>query len=193
MMLRSDIINYYLDKMSSPKSYLEIGVRRKNENFDLIRSDIKDGVDPCVKSRCNYTMTSDDFFSQNSKKYDLIFIDGLHSKEQVYKDIISSLKSLTKNGIIIAHDCNPPKVRSQHLRFNGTVWQTIVGLRMEREDLEMFVIDTDCGVGIIKPNGTQKLFQCSENIYDYQIFSKYRKEALNMISVDEFKKRENII
>ena len=64
---------------------------------------------------------------------------------------------------------------------------------MGSEDLEMFVLDTDCGVGIIKPNGTQKLFQCSENIYDYQIFSKYRKEALNMISVDEFKKRENII
>jgi hypothetical protein len=185
-MKRTDIINYYLSLCASPKFYLEIGVRNKSYNFDLVNADFKDGVDPFAASKCNFIMTSDEFFLKNETKYDLIFIDGLHSYEQVYKDVTSSLKFLTKNGIIILHDCNPPNKRSQKLRLNGTVWQAVVRFRMEREDLDIFVIDTDCGVGVINPNGKQKIFSCSEDIYNYDNFVKYRKEALNLITIDEF-------
>ena len=98
--------------------------------------------------------------------------------------------SLKKNGIIAMHDCNPPDKRAQKLRLNGTVWQAFIRFRMNREDMHMFVVDTDCGVGVIKPDGRQKLFVCQENIYDFKVFNKHRKEALNLISVDEFKKNE---
>jgi len=189
-MIRTDIINYYLDRAASPKFYLEIGIRNLNDNFDRIRADHKDGVDPNPACKSNYVMTSDVFFSRNTTSYDLVFIDGLHSDEQVTRDILSSLKFIKDKGTIVLHDCNPPTERSQKLRLNGTVWKAFVKFRMEREDLEMFVIDTDCGVGVIKPNSKQKNFQCAEDIYNYKIFNKYRKEALNLISIDEFKKKK---
>lgn len=195
-MNRTSIINYYLDLVASPKSYLEIGVRNKNNNFNKIRADHKDGVDPARRTRCNYVMTSDKFFSNNTIKYDLIFIDGLHLYEQVYRDIISSLKFIKEDGVIVMHDCNPNSEWIQrdydidNIRggWCGTVWKAFVRIRSEREDVEMFVIDVDFGVGILKPNRKQELFKCSENIYDYNVFNKYRREALNLISYEDFKK-----
>ena len=58
-------------------------------------------------------ITSNEYFEQLSKlkdslKFDLIFIDGLHESEQVYRDYKNARKHLSKNGIIIFHDCNPP-------------------------------------------------------------------------------------
>ena len=190
-MNRTEVINSYLDKVYSPKSYLEIGVRNLSNNFNAIRADIKDGVDPDPNSKCNYVMTSDEFFKLVDAKYDVVFVDGLHLQDQAYRDIVNSLKSLKKNGVLVIHDCNPPTKYHQRdhgkREWNGTVWKAFVQLRCERKDLEMFVVDADWGLGIIRPNRNQKLFKCSENIYDYDVFSKHRKEALNLISVEEFK------
>lgn len=48
--------------------------------------------------------TSDDFFKHNKKKYDVIFIDGSHDKEQVIKDSLNAYDCLSEEGIIIWHD-----------------------------------------------------------------------------------------
>jgi predicted O-methyltransferase YrrM len=52
----------------------------------------------------NFRMTSDDFFKKKNIKYDLIYIDGLHTKTQVNKDLINSLKLSKKKTIIICDD-----------------------------------------------------------------------------------------
>jgi hypothetical protein len=197
---KADIINYYLKKFQHPKSYLEIGIKNKEGNFNKIQADHKDGVDPDHNSKCNYIMTSDKFFAKNTTKYDLIFIDGLHTYEQAYKDVISSLRFLKDHGIIIMHDCNPeneflqrePGTKSGWMEggWCGTVWKAFVRIRSERDDLEMFVVDTDHGVGVLKSNRIQKKLQCPDNIYTYKIFDQYRKEVLNLISVDEFLRSE---
>jgi len=49
-------------------------------------------------------MTSDEFFLNNSKKYDLIFVDGDHSSAQVKIDINNSWKILNKGGYLILDD-----------------------------------------------------------------------------------------
>ena len=49
-------------------------------------------------------LTSDQFFEINNKKYDLIYIDGMHTKEQIPKDIINSWNSLLIDGIIWMDD-----------------------------------------------------------------------------------------
>jgi hypothetical protein len=187
-MNRTDVINFYLNKISGEKRYLEIGVRNR-DNFNKIQSDHKDGVDPNYD--INYKMTSDDFFRENTKKYDLIFVDGLHLYEQAYRDIINSLNSLNDKGVIIVHDCNPPSEWHQREnnfkgQWNGTTWKAFVRLRCERKDLNMFVIDSDWGIGVIDPKGTQQIFSCDENIYEYSVFQKYRKEALNLITLQDF-------
>ena len=86
------IINSYIQRYNY-KSYLEIGVDRGN-CFRNIVCDYKVGVDPdrSSVSTTHYT-TSDDFFSNNKKTFDIIFIDGLHHSEQVAKDILKSKRN----------------------------------------------------------------------------------------------------
>ena len=43
----------------------------------------------------------------NKESFDCVFIDGLHTYNQVKKDIHNSLKYLNINGIIMLHDCLP--------------------------------------------------------------------------------------
>jgi len=195
MLTRTYIINYYLSVRTKPTSYLEIGIQNPKANFDKIVADKKDGVDPNPDCKCEYIMTSDQFFEQNMSKYDVIFIDGDHTFGQVYKDVINSLNCMKIGGIIVMHDCNPPTEWHQRKRenvqkmdgpWNGTVWKAFVKLRCENSNLKMFVIDTDCGVGIIIPNQQQYLFSCDEDIYDYNVFDRYRKKALNLISENEW-------
>ena len=38
--------------------------------------------------------------------FDIIFVDGLHEKQQVKKDILNSIKFLKDGGTIICHDVN---------------------------------------------------------------------------------------
>ena len=62
--------------------YLEIGTD-KNLCFNCIPVVDKTGVDP--KSGGNVKKTSDEFFKDNKKMYDVIFIDGLHYFDQTRK------------------------------------------------------------------------------------------------------------
>ena len=95
-------ISKYLDC-----NYLEIGVG-SNLVFNTIplKMSNKFGVDPFKGG--NFSMTSDDFFEENkNKKFDVVFIDGLHVYKQCQKDCINSMNSLNKNGIILFHDMIP--------------------------------------------------------------------------------------
>ena len=194
-MNRCDIINYYLRLFPQFRSYLEIGVGC-GESFNAAEAFDKDGIDIDVNSKCNYHMSSDDFFQMNQKKYNVVFIDGLHHCDQVCRDINNSLDCLQDNGIIIVHDCIPENEVSQKLpqqngNWVGTVWKAFVLFRCVRQDLEMFVIDTDWGVGVIKPHRRQKLYAYPEIISDYNLFANCKHEALNIISVEEWLARRD--
>ena len=134
------------------KSYLEIGCDR-NQNFSNINIDKKVGVDPVEGG--THKMTSDEFFSNNNDKFDIIFIDGLHQYEQVIKDVKNSLNCLTKNGIILLHDCLPrtlwnqvyPRINSD---WSGDVWKAIVECRTY-ENIDTYTCIADRGIGVIVP------------------------------------------
>ena len=51
-----------------------------------------------------FKMNSNEFFLINSKKYDLIFVDGDHSSDQVKIDIENSWNVLNKGGYLILDD-----------------------------------------------------------------------------------------
>ena len=51
-----------------------------------------------------YKSTADNFFINNKKSFDIIYIDGLHKYYQVKKDLNNALKYLKKDGIIICDD-----------------------------------------------------------------------------------------
>lgn len=191
-MNRADIIQYLIDKKGF-KSYLEIGYRT-GTTFNKIKCKIKDSIDP--NSKAKYNMTSDDFFSKinPNKKYDIIFIDGLHIEDQVDRDIQNSLKHLSPSGIIVMHDCNPPTRKHQAVPrlqkvWNGTVWKSFVKLRCTESNLFMCVINADWGCGIIK-RGKQGVYNkvSLNECLKYEYFNKHKKELLNLISIEEFKK-----
>ena len=48
--------------------------------------------------------TSDNFFLNYKEKFDVIYVDGSHEADQVYKDITNSWKILNINGILICDD-----------------------------------------------------------------------------------------
>jgi predicted O-methyltransferase YrrM len=50
------------------------------------------------------TSTSDNFFINNKKKFNVIYIDGSHFYEDVKNDFINSMNCLEKNGILICDD-----------------------------------------------------------------------------------------
>ncbi len=98
---------------------------------------------------------------------------GLHTYEQSFKDVENSLRCLNARGVVITHDCNPQsEAMARPLRlmgyapgsnqqdwgveWNGDVWKTICRLRSTHDDLNIFVLDCDKGMGIItrgKPEG----------------------------------------
>lgn len=195
-MTRTELLNSLIEK-NNYKKYLEIGVNTPSQpgyNWKGIEIELKHGVDPNVNT--TYQVTSDEFFEKLiSTKYDIIFVDGLHLFEQVYKDIINSLNNLNENGLIVVHDCNPTTEITQRRErasdaWHGDVWKAIVKLRTEREDLEICVVDTDEGCGIIRL-GNQKLLSVEQNtnIYDYSFLEKNRTIALNLISIQTFKEK----
>jgi hypothetical protein len=183
---RSDVIKTLIANNGYTR-YLEIGVR-DNRNFNRINTPHKDGVDPA--GRCNYVMTSDEFFNKIPKDqmYDIVFIDGLHLRDQALRDVNNSLEHLLPGGAIVMHDCSP--IKPEHATevykggtWNGTVYQAFAELRMTRPDLSMWTVDEDCGCGIIK-RGQQELFP--KSTVNFDLLNKNRKKLLNLISVEQF-------
>ena len=173
-------------------SYLEIGTRSKADMNDLIHAARRASVDPDPKAEPEYLMTSDEYFRQHDEKFDLIFIDGLHTGQQVRLDIDNALKSLTPHGMILLHDMNPPtafharpvyEVNGEFPAWNGTSWEGYAWHRKNNPNLEMYVVDVDWGVGFVRP-GTQTVWRGQTEGFD--TLEKNCIELLNLISVKEF-------
>ena len=147
---RWDLIEYLIKK-NNYSDYLEIGCD-KDQLFSKVKIQNKVGVDPV--SGGNIRKTSNDFFKENNKKFDIIFIDGLHTYKQAKKDILNSVDSLKDNGIILVHDCMPDSMSKQavpryKMVWNGDVWKSIVDLR-QNNNLEIYTCEMDQGIGVIK-------------------------------------------
>jgi len=184
-MTRTDIINHLIKKIDA-KSYLEIGVREPEGNYNSIECENKVAVDPVPLGEGIIALTSDAFFKQNKQTFDIIFIDGLHVADQVERDITNSLAVLNPGGYIICHDMNPTEELMQTVpiqtngAWTGDCWKAWVKLRSERGDLSMFVLDTDYGVGVIQ-KGEQEIISLNELRLTYSNLEANRKEWLNLI------------
>jgi hypothetical protein len=149
-------------------------------------------------------MTSDSFFDSidTDQKFDIIFIDGLHLDFQVDKDIENSLRHLSEGGTIVLHDCNPPtKYHAAESpvfsapangEWNGTVYLSLIKLRLYRNDLKLVTVDTDWGVGILTRDISESLDVFPNLAISWDFFSGNKNLILDLISPDEFKERYSI-
>lgn len=215
MTYRYDIINFLLRTyFTIDAHYLEIGVANPEHCFDKIQCSHKISVDPnnyLPSDRIDYKLTSDEFFTkldnsefklQSSHKWDIIFIDGLHLADQVYKDIFNALNHCNPNGFIILHDCNPPHCYNAHsdldfflanpTEWNGSTWKAFYKFRTTMP-LKSYTVDTDYGIGIIELNKTQPLISHSNPWFEFGHFTKNRQEQIGLISIFDFYKTHSKI
>ena len=208
---RFEIINFLLKQFKGDTTYLEIGVRNPNHNFNKINANFKYSVDPGVEFKSNpvdFQLTSDAFFAAlDANKiltpdtlFDVIFIDGLHLAAQVDLDISNAFKFLKPKGFVVLHDCNPPT--EWHARedyyfnmtpakghWNGTTWKAFVKWRSNSE-VQSCCVDTDWGIGILsKTAAIGASIERSNPFFEYDIFANDRKNYLNLIDFDQLKEK----
>lgn len=155
-MKRYDLINRLISKYNF-SSFLEIG-HFAGECFNAVEIAIKESVDPDPNTKPTHILTSDDYFKSSKNTFDIIFIDGLHECNQVYRDIKNSLNHLNKGGVIVMHDCHPNSEACQRHseiypggEWTGDCWKAFVKSRAELP-YEMYVWDHDWGCGVIDTN-----------------------------------------
>ncbi len=216
---RIKIVQAIIDKIDA-KRYLEIGVHNGG-CFLTIKARRKFGVDPHFQIpkvhkrqafRRDYRnlfnqyieKTSDEFFSVDKtivhKKFDVVFIDGLHTYGQTLRDVENSLEALNPGGAIVMHDCLPPheaaslaapSLEEAH-RINppgwngewcGDVWKTILYLRCFRKDVSACVFDCDKGIGVVVKRKNSSDFTLSKEKIDELTYSELLKNKETFIGL----------
>ena len=188
---RWDLIEYLINKYKY-SDYLEIGCDQ-DQLFSKVKIKNKTGVDPTNGG--NIRKTSDEFFKENKKKFDIIFIDGLHTYNQVKKDILNSINCLKDEGIVLVHDCMPDSLSKQavpryRMSWNGDVWKAIVDLR-QNEYLEIYTCKIDQGIGVIKKKRNSSILKLEKNIKDLK-FKDYYKNYVNYLRVVDLKEFQKL-
>ena len=202
--------------------YLEIGVSR-GQAFQRISADVKIAVDPAFKipersreladakgrETHYFETTSDAFFEEEAAfleqhPIDVALIDGLHTYEQVVRDVEYTVRHLKDDGVIFLHDCNPPfELASRRAEswedfmaqqkgrplaigiWNGDVWKAIVHLRSTRPDLVVGVLKCDQGVGFVRKGTPESTLSYSPEQIEaltYADLKADRKRLLNLKS-----------
>jgi hypothetical protein len=119
MYKRAEIIQRFVAMFDAP-TYLEIGVCR-GETFLEVTAARKIAVDVYfdfdfessrkAQPECEFAqMSSDAFFADPSRdleRYDVVFIDGLHTFEQTLRDLINVVPRMSPLGVIIIDDVLP--------------------------------------------------------------------------------------
>lgn len=171
-------------------TYLEIGCDN-DACFNATKIKHKVGVDP--ERGGTHRMTSDKFFEHNKEKFDIIFIDGLHHAEQVYKDFQNSWRCLQPGGTIVFHDCCPDSQEMQDVPrktkiWTGDCWKAWVRIRAERDDIYSFCISTDFGVGILQKGHPATRPQIPDTGLDlkYNDLVKNKKAWLGLVAPEDF-------
>lgn len=178
----------FLTQRYKLSSYLEIGVYHPSINFDKIPCRNKIGVDPAPSAKASLCMTSDEFFQQNENTFDLVLIDGLHTKEQVKKDFENALRCLNYGGFIVLHDCNPEAEKYTHVPRDNKIWcgdvyKFACTLR-EYKDINFVTVNFDHGCAVCWLDEREPQKPLEEEL-TWSIFSSNRKELLNLIQPNE--------
>lgn len=133
--------------------YLEIGCDN-DALFDSVIASHKTGVDP--NRGGNVRLESDAFFRQNSKTFDVIWVDGLHTYDQIRRDVVNSIASLSKGGWVGIHDLLPrnwieaysPRLFPEGA-WSGDVWKVAFELAAT-PGIDFRILHIDRGVGVFR-------------------------------------------
>ena len=113
------------------------------------------------------------------------------------RDIENSLSVLNDNGTILCHDMLPTSELIQAVPrvsgiWTGDCWKAWAKLRGTRKDLEMFIVQDDWGVGVIRV-GNQKVDKSLNKPIEEMDWSFFceNKDKFNYISSIEFEENHS--
>ena len=159
-------LNALIQSSGSGESYLEIGVER-GLTFEAVRAEIKVCVDPAPLFKRDslplgaqlVVSTSEDYFAGGASGYtfDLVFLDGLHTAQATYRDLVAALNWLSPEGTVLIDDVMPTDEASalpsyedsqlekkkqgiKHSRWYGDVWKVVWLLVTKYPDIELVLI-----------------------------------------------------
>lgn len=149
--------------------YLEIGLEA-GRTLENVLAPHRVGVDPTPLFDTHvlpdgveiYSVPSDDYFARLHRRttFDIVFVDGLHTYQQTYRDVINAFRH-GPNGVLLIDDVVPSdwisaipdqaeslEIRRQHgidnIDWHGDVFKVILMLRDHHPELDWVTI-TDCG------------------------------------------------
>lgn len=197
----TDLLNYLVHRYGL-KTYCEIGIQDPSKNFNKIKcdTDCKKGVDPEYMGNdvTIAKLTSDMFFNQwLGEKIDLIFIDGLHTSDQVRRDFENSLKCLNTGGFIVLHDTCPEIESTTLVPRNSRVWHGDVyrfAMSLHLYTGTNFVtFDIDCGITVVWKQWPDIKMPTHELTRTWKSYTEYKQSSLNIIDISRIEEIDSCI
>jgi len=216
---RTFILQNYIN-LKKIHTYLEIGVFVGHNLLQMKAPNIL-VVDPFIQVPnwqnntrdyiSYFELTSNEFFEQHSdlfkdQKIQACLIDGLHTYEQSLKDVLNALDNGTDDCLIIMHDCKPAnnaaaqktmalarRTEGYNGLWMGDVYKSIIWLRTFRPDVVAFVLDCDCGLGIVKKGNPETMLSLTEeqiNDLEYEDLVENMDDLLNLKPVSYYFKSD---
>lgn len=169
---RLDTSKWHLDfivhlvTILKPEKYLEIGVYRAgliNRLTHLIPEIVAVDIDPRAKSYIEslknvefINMDSKDFWKTRSGgEFDLIFIDGNHSRDAVLVDFEGARNCIKDHGVILLHDTYPLDREATNPERCDNGYLAIQELSFQTQEFEMMTIPVHPGLTIVRKRTTQ--------------------------------------
>lgn len=195
------------------KKYLEIGLSTNpRAPYRLIDNvETKHSVDMSIETGADFIMDSDSFFTnlENGSfpldadyKWDVIFVDGDHNAEQVYKDLMNAFKHIADNGVIFVHDILPSEYgRTLETSVGGVglalcdAWKVMHYCLKTKTEMHVCCLEegdpNPCGLGVIVKNKqkTRKLLQAKENpFFQFSQINNNKRRLMNVIAPEDLLK-----
>lgn len=108
-----------------------------------------DIVSAALDSRAGVAVSTDP-----GDRFDVVFVDPYHDRSTTLIDLEQGLELLSRNGVLVVHDCEPIRKKMAGAQFVPGEWvgQTYLGFLdfvAAHDELDFCVVDTHWGVGIV--------------------------------------------
>lgn len=145
----------FIAQWMRPEHYLELGVRHGETFYKVQRACKKaTGVDyaPTIHEPNIIETTTDDYIaSLTTEQFDMVFIDALHTKEQVIKDFLGIAPFVIADGIVFLHDTYPCDERMCSPEFTDNCWEAALHIKQNYSDSwEVLTLPFNPGLTILK-------------------------------------------
>lgn len=139
--------------------------------------------------------------TKTGESFDVVFVDPHHDRTTSRVDIEQALEVLATGGVMVVHDCLPPRRSMAGEMFEpgewvGQTYLAFLDVMRDYAELEFCVVDTHWGVGIVwrrsegGPRRRQMLppsVEIGRIDYDrWSVFRRRRRELMRTITPEQF-------